>query len=302
MARLGLVRQVTQEHRPTLVFDDPFVTFDDVRARRAAELLRDLAGDFQVLYLTTSDRYDSVADSVLELPGPTLRDEFVEAPVEVAPVVAAAVGSSFATPVEESPAAISVASVDDGRLQRRSATESRHVADRRPVADRGRVVDRAAWFAESASRCGSSRQFGRRRSGGGRCAGTLAAGCAVRAGRAPGGRLAPEDAATGSPPRTRSEPPEDALPPERRSAARKTLCRRRSWPCPGGQLVHCTRASRSEPPCACGGSLARPGHGSASSSDRTRHPTARVVALGIRGAPRSVVDGARAGLAGRHRC
>ncbi len=74
-ARLGLVRQVTQEQRPTLIFDDPFVTFDDDRARRAAELLRDLAQDFQVLYLTTSDRYDSVADSVLELPGPTLRDD-----------------------------------------------------------------------------------------------------------------------------------------------------------------------------------------------------------------------------------
>ena len=42
--------------------------------------------DFQVLYLTTSDRYDSVADSVLELPGPTLRDEFVEVPAEPAAV------------------------------------------------------------------------------------------------------------------------------------------------------------------------------------------------------------------------
>ena len=73
-ARLGLVRQVTQEQRPPLIFDDPFVTFDDDRARRAAELLRDLARDHQVLYLTTSDRYDSVADSVVELPGPTLRD------------------------------------------------------------------------------------------------------------------------------------------------------------------------------------------------------------------------------------
>ena len=82
VARLGLVRQVTQEQRPTLIFDDPFVTFDDARARRAAELLRDLAHDFQVLYLTTSDRYDSVADSVLELPGPTRRDDVVETPTE----------------------------------------------------------------------------------------------------------------------------------------------------------------------------------------------------------------------------
>ena len=73
-ARLGLVRQVTQEKQPPLIFDDPFVTFDEDRARRAAELLRDLARDHQVLYLTTSDRYDSVADSVVVLPGPTLRE------------------------------------------------------------------------------------------------------------------------------------------------------------------------------------------------------------------------------------
>ena len=97
-ARLGLVRQVTQEQRPTLVFDDPFVTFDDVRARRAAELLRDLAHDFQVLYLTTSDRYDSVADSVLELPGPTLRDDVGGAPAAGAPAAGA--------PVAEPPVAV----------------------------------------------------------------------------------------------------------------------------------------------------------------------------------------------------
>jgi hypothetical protein len=53
--------------------------------------LRDLAADHQVLYLTTSDRYDSVADSVVVLPGPTLRDDLLEAPAPpvetVAPVL-----------------------------------------------------------------------------------------------------------------------------------------------------------------------------------------------------------------------
>jgi DNA repair exonuclease SbcCD ATPase subunit len=82
-ARLGLVRQVTQDQRPPLIFDDPFVTFDDDRARRAAELLRDLARDHQVLYLTTSDRYDTVADSVVVLPGPTQRDMVIEPPAPV---------------------------------------------------------------------------------------------------------------------------------------------------------------------------------------------------------------------------
>jgi DNA repair exonuclease SbcCD ATPase subunit len=70
-ARIGLVRLVTQGKRPPLVLDDPFVTFDDQRAARAAVLLRELSTDFQVIYLACSNRYDALADSVVELPGPT---------------------------------------------------------------------------------------------------------------------------------------------------------------------------------------------------------------------------------------
>lgn len=77
-ARLGLVRLVTQDRRPPLVFDDPFVTFDDERAGRAVEMLRDLAADFQVIYLTTSTRYDHAADRVIVLPGPTVVDAGAE--------------------------------------------------------------------------------------------------------------------------------------------------------------------------------------------------------------------------------
>ncbi len=74
IARLGLVRLVTGDRRPPLVFDDPFVTLDDARAGRALELLKSLATDFQVIYLTTSGRYDSAADAVVELLGPTAVD------------------------------------------------------------------------------------------------------------------------------------------------------------------------------------------------------------------------------------
>ena len=74
-ARLGLVRLVTGDRRPPLVFDDPFVTLDDERARRALELLRRVADDFQVIYLTTSSRYDESAEAIVELPGPTAVDE-----------------------------------------------------------------------------------------------------------------------------------------------------------------------------------------------------------------------------------
>ena len=73
-ARLGLVRLVTGNRRPPLILDDPFVTLDDDRAPRALELLREIAGDFQVIYLTTSSRYDAIADKVVELPGPTAAD------------------------------------------------------------------------------------------------------------------------------------------------------------------------------------------------------------------------------------
>jgi recombinational DNA repair ATPase RecF len=70
-ARIGLVRLVTQGKRPPLVLDDPFVTFDDHRATRAALLLRELSTDFQVIYLACSNRYDALADAVVELPGPS---------------------------------------------------------------------------------------------------------------------------------------------------------------------------------------------------------------------------------------
>ena len=75
VARLGLVRLVTGDRRPPLVFDDPFVTFDDARATRALGLLKTIATDFQVIYLTTADRYDAVADAVVELAGPTAIDD-----------------------------------------------------------------------------------------------------------------------------------------------------------------------------------------------------------------------------------
>jgi DNA repair exonuclease SbcCD ATPase subunit len=74
-ARLGLIRYATGDRRPPLVLDDPFVTFDDAHATRGFELLRELTGDHQVIYLTSTDRYDAAADAVVELPGPTAVDQ-----------------------------------------------------------------------------------------------------------------------------------------------------------------------------------------------------------------------------------
>ena len=69
-ARLGLVRLVTGDRRPPLVLDDPLVTLDDERAARALAMIREVSGDFQVIYLTTSSRYDAIADAVIVLDGP----------------------------------------------------------------------------------------------------------------------------------------------------------------------------------------------------------------------------------------
>ncbi len=74
VARLGLVRLVTGDRRPPLIFDDPFVTLDDTRAGRALTLLKGIAADFQVIYMTTSSRYDESADAVVVLDGPTSVD------------------------------------------------------------------------------------------------------------------------------------------------------------------------------------------------------------------------------------
>jgi DNA repair exonuclease SbcCD ATPase subunit len=79
-ARLGLVRLVTGDRRPPLVLDDPFVTLDDERATRALALLKRVADDFQIIYLTTSDRYDGAAHAVVELPGPATIDDGVADP------------------------------------------------------------------------------------------------------------------------------------------------------------------------------------------------------------------------------
>jgi DNA repair exonuclease SbcCD ATPase subunit len=89
VARLGLVRLVTGDRRPPLIFDDPFVTLDDARAAHAVDLLRSIASDFQVIYLTTSARYDDTADAVVVLDGPTAVDTGPVAPSIERPAVGA---------------------------------------------------------------------------------------------------------------------------------------------------------------------------------------------------------------------
>ena len=66
---------VTGGQLPPLLLDDPFAVYDDVRAARSFDLLRELAAGQQILYLTSSNRFDSGGHAVVELPGPTTVDE-----------------------------------------------------------------------------------------------------------------------------------------------------------------------------------------------------------------------------------
>lgn len=90
-ARMGLVRLVTQGKHPPLILDDPFVTFDDTRATRAALLLQELSSDFQVIYLACSNRYDELADAIVEL----------QRPAEGEALAAAVLAGGLGSPPEE---------------------------------------------------------------------------------------------------------------------------------------------------------------------------------------------------------
>ena len=100
-ARIGLVRLVTQGRRPPLILDDPFVTFDDARAARAALLLREISADFQVIYLACSNRYDGLADAVVELPGPSTEPEPAAAAVSQPAAESPAATDAEPTPADQ---------------------------------------------------------------------------------------------------------------------------------------------------------------------------------------------------------
>lgn len=76
-ARLALVRVLTDK-RPPLLFDDPFITFDEGRREAAAALLRELAREHQVFLFTYTHHFDGVADNLIELTAPSREAVSVE--------------------------------------------------------------------------------------------------------------------------------------------------------------------------------------------------------------------------------
>jgi hypothetical protein len=73
-ARIGLLGFVTGGQLPPLILDDSFAGYDDARTARSIELLRELAQGQQIVYLTTSNRFDSAGDTVVELTAPSALD------------------------------------------------------------------------------------------------------------------------------------------------------------------------------------------------------------------------------------
>ncbi len=66
-ARLALVKVLARAKQPPLLFDDPFVTFDEDRRAASAELLKRLSQTYQIFLFTCSRYYDSYADRLIDL-------------------------------------------------------------------------------------------------------------------------------------------------------------------------------------------------------------------------------------------
>ena len=116
------------------------------RAAGASELLSEVAGDFQVIYLTTSDRYDALADKVVVLDGPTAADGHV-APRGSRPWLTFGPGVAVRRPRPRLRARLG-----HGRLRRRARTRRAPVLGGRRSARR--LVGRAARARRSLSRGG----------------------------------------------------------------------------------------------------------------------------------------------------
>lgn len=65
--RLALVKVLTSDRKPPLVFEDPLVNLDRIRRGEAERMLRQLADEFQIVFLASDLQYRDIADQVREL-------------------------------------------------------------------------------------------------------------------------------------------------------------------------------------------------------------------------------------------
>ncbi|MBU1167089.1 hypothetical protein KKC60_01630, partial [Patescibacteria group bacterium] len=66
-ARFSLVKLMSEEKKPPMILDDPLVTFDKVRTKKAMELIKKFSEEFQIFLFTYDDVYDKWGDKVIEI-------------------------------------------------------------------------------------------------------------------------------------------------------------------------------------------------------------------------------------------
>lgn len=67
--RLALVGAICGDAKPPLIFDDPFVSFDETRKQNAMSLCKKLSAKFgyQIVFLTCDSSYEPLVDTVVEI-------------------------------------------------------------------------------------------------------------------------------------------------------------------------------------------------------------------------------------------
>ena len=66
-ARMSLVRIISMDRTPLLIFDEPFLTFDQQRRANALKLLNECKDKYQILILSCNDYYQECADNHISL-------------------------------------------------------------------------------------------------------------------------------------------------------------------------------------------------------------------------------------------
>ncbi len=66
-ARMALVRVISQERKPVLIFDEPFLTFDAERRQNAMKILKQYSDTYQILVFSCNSYYDQVAENSINL-------------------------------------------------------------------------------------------------------------------------------------------------------------------------------------------------------------------------------------------
>jgi DNA repair exonuclease SbcCD ATPase subunit len=66
-ARMALVRIISQDRKPVLIFDEPFLTFDKIRREKAVQILKHYSNVYQIFVLSCSDYFEKYADKKIEL-------------------------------------------------------------------------------------------------------------------------------------------------------------------------------------------------------------------------------------------